>query len=309
MIKKYNIDLIVIGNGTASRESEKFISEFIKEHKLDTKYLIVSEAWASVYSASELAQEEYPTLDVTVRGAISIAHRVQDPLAELTKIDPKAIGVGQYQHDVDQKLLLGKLDEKVEDVVNSVWVNVNTASYTLLQYIAWLSLTIAKNIVTYRDENGPFTSKAQLKKVKWLGPKAFEQCIGFLRIVDGKEPLDATGIHPEMYDKTYDILEKELEMKIDKKNPLILPLSHAIFTWWDERKIQAIGEKYEIWFETLADIIKELQRPWLDPRENMFSLIIQIWRSWNHRSPNRHEIRWNCEKCNWLWCICRYWIT
>lgn len=269
MIKKYNVDLIAIGNGTASRESERFISEFIKEHKLDTKYLIVSEAWASVYSASELAQEEYPTLDVTVRWAISIAHRVQDPLAELTKIDAKAIGVWQYQHDVDQKLLLEKLDEKVEDVVNSVWVNVNTASYTLLQYIAWLSLTIAKNIVIYRDENGAFTSKAQLKKVKGLGPKAFEQCIGFLRIVDGKEPLDATGIHPEMYDKTYDILEKELGMKIDKKNPLILPLSTSVFAWWDDRKILAIAEQYGIGFETLADIIKELQRPGLDPRENM----------------------------------------
>lgn len=166
MIKKYNVDLIVIGNGTASRESERFISEFIGSHKLNTKYMIVSEAGASVYSASALAQEEYPHLDVTVRGAISIAHRVQDPLAELTKIDPKSIGVGQYQHDVDQKLLMEKLDERVEDVVNSVGVNVNTASYTLLQYIAGLSLTIAKNIVIYRDENGPFTSKAQLKKVK-----------------------------------------------------------------------------------------------------------------------------------------------
>ena len=166
LIKQHNIDLICIGNGTASRESERFISECIKRHNLDTKYLIVSEAGASVYSASELAQAEYPTLDVTVRGAISIAHRVQDPLAELTKIDAKAIGVGQYQHDVDQKLLHEKLDEKVEDVVNSVGVNVNTASYTLLQYVAGLSLTIAKNIVIYRDENGAFTSKTQLKKVK-----------------------------------------------------------------------------------------------------------------------------------------------
>lgn len=269
MIKTYKIDLIAIGNGTASRESERFISEFIKQHKLDTKYLIVSEAGASVYSASELAQEEYPTLDVTVRWAISIAHRVQDPLAELTKIDAKAIGVGQYQHDVDQKLLLEKLDEKVEDVVNSVWVNVNTASYTLLQYIAWLSLTIAKNIVIYRDENGAFTSKAQLKKVKGLGPKAFEQCIWFLRIVWWKEPLDATGIHPEMYDKTYDILEKELSIKPSKKEPLVLPLNTSVFSAVTDKTIADWAEKYEIGFETLSDIIKELQRPGLDPRENM----------------------------------------
>lgn len=274
MIKKYSVDLIVIGNGTASRESERFVSEFIKQHKLDTKYLIVSEAGASVYSASELAQAEYPNLDVTVRGAISIAHRVQDPLAELTKIDPKAIGVGQYQHDVDQKLLLEKLDEKVEDVVNSVWVNVNTASYTLLQYVAGLSLTIAKNIVIYRDENWPFTSKSQIKKVKWLWPKAFEQCIGFLRIIWWKEPLDATGIHPEQYDVTYDILEKELHIKPSKKDPLTLPLASSVFAGWDERKIATIAEKYStadhiLGFETLADIIKELQRPGLDPRENM----------------------------------------
>ena len=184
--------------------------------------MVVSEAGASVYSASKLAQEEYPDLDVTVRGAISIGHRVQDPLAELTKVEPKAIGVGQYQHDVDQKLLNQKLDEKVEDIVNGVGVDVNTASYTLLQYIAGLTPTIAKNIVIYRDENGPFTSKAQLKKVKGLGPKAYEQAVGFLRIIDGKEPLDATGIHPEMYSKVYDMIKGERH--IDKKK-LSLPLS------------------------------------------------------------------------------------
>jgi len=269
MIQKHKVDLIAIGNGTASRESERFISAFIKQHKLDTKYLIVSEAWASVYSASELAQQEYPHLDVTVRGAISIAHRIQDPLAELTKIDPKAIWVWQYQHDVDQKLLLEKLDEKVEDVVNSVWVNVNTASSALLQYIAWLSLTIAKNIVTYRDENGAFTAKSQLKKVKGLWPKAYEQCIGFLRILGGKEPLDATGIHPEMYDKTYTLLADELSIKSDKKKPLVLPLATSLFAHVTDKLINQRSEKYEIWFETLSDIIKELQRPGLDPRENM----------------------------------------
>lgn len=222
LIKEYTIDLIVIGNGTWSRESSIFIDSLVKKHKLSTQYMVVSEAGASVYSASKLAQDEYPDLDVTIRWAISIAHRVQDPLAELTKVDPKAIGVGQYQHDVDQKLLAQKLDEKVEDIVNSVWVNLNTASYTLLQYIAGLTLTLAKNIVAYRDEHGPFTSKAQLKKVKGLWPKAYEQCVGFLRIPDGKEPLDATGIHPENYDKVYAMLEKEWGMK---KKSVKLPIS------------------------------------------------------------------------------------
>ncbi len=167
-MKKYQVDLIVIGNGTASRESEKVVADFIRNYKLKLQYMITSEAGASVYSASELAQQEYPNLDVTIRGAISIAHRVQNPLAELTKIDPKAIGVGQYQHDVDQKFLKEKLNEKVEDVVNAVGVDVNTASYTLLQYIAGLSLTVARNVVAYRDENGAFTDKKQIKKVKGL---------------------------------------------------------------------------------------------------------------------------------------------
>jgi len=222
LIAKYGIELIVIGNGTASREASTFTANLIKKHKLDTKYMVVSEAGASVYSASKLAQDEYPDLDVTVRWAISIAHRVQDPLAELTKIDPKAIGVGQYQHDVDQKLLAQKLDERVQDVVNGVWVDVNTASATLLQYIAWLTPKIASNIVSYRDANGPFTSKAQLKKVTGLWPKAYEQCVWFLRIVDGKEPLDATGIHPEIYDKVYQMIEWELGIK---KKDVKLPIS------------------------------------------------------------------------------------
>ena len=166
LVDQYKIDLIVIGNGTASRESEKVVSEFIEKYKLNVKYMITSESGASVYSASKLAQDEYPDLDVTIRGAISIAHRVQDPLAELTKIDPKSIGVGQYQHDVDQKFLKEKLEEKVEDIVNSVGVDVNTASYTLLQYIAGLSETVAKNVIEYRNANGKFESKAQIKKVK-----------------------------------------------------------------------------------------------------------------------------------------------
>lgn len=263
LVEQYDIDLIVIGNGTASRESEKVVADFIKKNNLKVQYVITSEAGASVYSASQLAQDEYPNLDVTIRGAISIAHRVQDPLAELTKIDPKAIGIGQYQHDVDQKILKEKLEEKVEDVVNAVGVDVNTASYTLLQYIAGLSTSVAKNVVAYRDENWAFEEKKQIKKVKGLGPKAYEQAIGFLRIKEGKEPLDATGIHPDHHKATYAFLEGELGIK--KKN-LKLPLE---MPHYDESQISAFCDKYELGFETMEDIIKELQRPGLDPREEI----------------------------------------
>ena len=263
LVEQYAIDLIVIGNGTASRESEKVVADFIKKNNLKVQYVITSEAGASVYSASQLAQDEYPNLDVTIRGAISIAHRVQDPLAELTKIDPKAIGIGQYQHDVDQKILKEKLEEKVEDVVNAVGVDVNTASYTLLQYIAGLSTSVAKNVVAYRDENWAFEEKKQIKKVKGLGPKAYEQAIGFLRIKEGKEPLDATGIHPDHHKATYAFLEGELGIK--KKN-LKLPLQ---MPHYDENQISAFCNKYELGFETMEDIIKELQRPGLDPREEI----------------------------------------
>jgi len=263
LVKDYNIDLIVLWNGTASRESEKVVSEFIKANKLDVKYMITSEAGASVYSASQLAQDEYPDLDVTIRWAISIAHRVQDPLAELTKIDPKAIGVGQYQHDVDQKYLKEKLDERVEDVVNAVGVDVNTASYTLLQYVAGLTPAIAKNVVIYRDENGAFESKAQIKKAKGLGPKAYEQAIGFLRIKGGKEPLDSTGIHPEIHKQVYAFIEAELGIK---KKSLKLPLDVQQFS---EHQVNGRSEKYGIGYETMVDVIKELQRPWLDPRDEL----------------------------------------
>ena len=263
LVEQYGIDLIVIGNGTASRESEKVVADFIKKNNLKVQYVITSEAGASVYSASQLAQDEYPNLDVTIRGAISIAHRVQDPLAELTKIDPKAIGIGQYQNDVDQKILKEKLEEKVEDVVNAVGVDVNTASYTLLQYIAGLSTSVAKNVVAYRDENWVFEEKKQIKKVKGLGPKAYEQAIGFLRIKEGKEPLDATGIHPDHHKATYAFLEGELGIK--KKN-LKLPLQ---MPHYDESQISAFSDKYELGFETMEDIIRELQRPGLDPREEI----------------------------------------
>ena len=264
LIKKFWIQLIVIGNWTASRESEKVVADFIKKNDLKTQYIITSEAWASVYSASKLAQDEYPDLDVTIRGAISIAHRVQDPLAELTKIDPKAIGVGQYQHDVDQKFLKEKLEEKVEDVVNAVGVDVNTASYTLLQYIAGLSTTVAKNLVAYRDENWLFEDKKQIKKVKGLWPKAYEQAIWFLRIKWGKEILDSTGIHPDNHKQTYAFLEEILGMK--KKN-LTLPLQDL--PKYSENDIENFAQKYELWYETMQDILKELQRPGLDPREEI----------------------------------------
>jgi len=254
MIKDYKIDLIVIGNWTASRESEKIVADMIKNNKLDIKYVITSEAWASVYSASKLAQKEYPDLDVTVRWAI--------------KIDPKAIWVWQYQHDVDQKFLREKLDEKVEDVVNSVWVDVNTASYPLLQYLAWLSEKIAQNIVKYRDENWEFTKKSQIKKVSWLGPKAYEQAVWFMRIKWGKEVLDETGIHPEIHKQVYEMIEEEFGIK---KKDLKLPLDSSVLNSQKltENYISQLSQKYEIWFETLQDVLAELQRPWLDPREEV----------------------------------------
>jgi len=260
LIKKYKIWLICIGNGTGSRESESFVSELISTHGLDCKYLVVSEAGASVYSASKLANEEYPELDVTIRGAINIAQRVQDPLATYVKIDPKSLGVGQYQHDVDQKLLKEKLEHHIEDAVNRVGVDVNTASWALLQHIAWLSTKTAQHIVSMRESEGPFEKRSQIKKVKGLGAKAFEQCAGFLRIVEGKEILDRTGIHPESYKVTYEILEKEFW--IAKKN-LTLP-------FLADRKIElhTIANRYDIGLETLKDIIAELANPWLDPRED-----------------------------------------
>ena len=229
---------------------------------LSQTLLLSSEAGASVYSASKLAQSEYPQLDVTVRWAISIAHRVQDPLAEFTKIDPKSIWVWQYQHDVDQKLLKEKLDEKVEDVVNSVWVDVNTANYTLLQYLAWMTESVAKNLVAYRDENGEFTSKAQIKKVKWLWPKAYEQAIWFMRIKWWKEVLDQTWIHPEIHKQVYEMIEKELWVK---KKDLKLPMNVSSIAW----KVQELSEKYWIWFETMKDVLAELERPGLDPRDEI----------------------------------------
>lgn len=255
LIEKYDIDIISIGNGTASRESETFVSEMIKEIDSEVQYVIVSEAGASVYSASELANEEHPDINVSIRGAISIARRLQDPLAELVKIDPKSIGVGQYQHDLNKKRLEEVLDGVVEDSVNSVGVDLNTASYSLLEHVAGISKAIAKNIIAYREENGDFTSRAQLKKVKRLGPQAFTQCAGFMRILEGKNPLDNTGVHPESYDickKMIEIIGYSLD---DVKNKNIGEIDEKI----KEIGLRELSEKLEVGQVTLKDIIAEIK--------------------------------------------------
>ena len=263
LISKYNIDIIAIGNGTASRESEKFVSDMLKEIGKEVQYIIVNEAGASVYSASELAVEEHPDINVSLRGAISIARRLQDPLAELVKIDPKSIGVGQYQHDLNQKRLESVLDGVIEDSVNSIGVDLNTASYSLLEHIAGISKSIAKNIVEYREENGNFNSREQLKKVKRLGPKAFTQCAGFLRITDAKNPLDNTGVHPESYGICKELLEI-LGYKLDDiKNKNIEDIDLKI----SKIGLDTLSEKLDIGILTLKDIISEIKKPGRDPRE------------------------------------------
>ncbi|MCC0637184.1 MULTISPECIES: Tex family protein [unclassified Clostridioides] len=271
LIEKYNIDIISIGNGTASRESETFVSEMIKEIDRDIQYVIVSEAGASVYSASELANEEHPDINVSIRGAISIARRLQDPLAELVKIDPKSIGVGQYQHDLNKKRLEEVLNGVVEDSVNSVGVDLNTASYSLLEHIAGISKVIAKNIIAYREENGDFTSRVQLKKVKRLGPQAFTQCAGFMRILDGKNPLDNTGVHPESYDickKMIEIIGYSLD---DVKNKNIEEIDEKV----KEIGLRELSEKLEVGQVTLRDIIAEIKKPGRDPREEGIKPILR----------------------------------
>nr|UWI50351.1 RNA-binding transcriptional accessory protein [Clostridioides difficile] len=271
LIEKYNIDIISIGNGTASRESETFVSEMIKEIDREVQYVIVSEAGASVYSASELANEEHPDINVSIRGAISIARRLQDPLAELVKIDPKSIGVGQYQHDLNKKRLEEVLNGVVEDSVNSVGVDLNTASYSLLEHIAGISKVIAKNIIAYREENGDFTSRVQLKKVKRLGPQAFTQCAGFMRILDGKNPLDNTGVHPESYDickKMIEIIGYSLD---DVKNKNIEEIDEKV----KEIGLKELSEKLEVGQVTLRDIIAEIKKPGRDPREEGIKPILR----------------------------------
>lgn len=263
LIAKYHITLISLGNGTASRESEQIIVDLLKELPVKVQYIIVNEAGASVYSASKLATEEFPNFDVGQRSAASMARRLQDPLAELVKIDPKSIGVGQYQHDMNQKKLGEALGGVVEDCVNKVGVDLNTASASLLEYVSGISKTLAKNIVTYREENGRFVSRAGLLKVPKLGPKAYEQCAGFLRIGDGKNPLDATGVHPESYDATKKLLERLGYTLSDVKERKVEGISKKIHDYKKLSEELGVGEM------TLQDIVKELEKPARDPREDM----------------------------------------
>ena len=272
IVEKFHTDIIVVGNGTASRETEEVVANFIKKNGYDIQYTIVNEAGASVYSASKLATEEYPDLDVTTRGAMSLGRRLQDPLAELVKIDPKSIGVGQYQHDINQKLLEGALTNVVEDCVNRVGVDLNTASPSLLSYIAGVNMGIAKNIVKYREENGKFTDRNPLMQVPKLGEKAFNQCAGFLRITGGKNPLDATSVHPESYGAAQAMMEKlgveadaiqhggdkDMEKKIKKAYPA-KSLTQSIAAMAGDLGVGAL---------TLTDIIEEMKKPARDPRED-----------------------------------------
>ena len=266
LIEKDKIDMIAIGNGTASRESEMFVADMIKEAKRPVHYAIVSEAGASVYSASKLATEEYPDINVSIRGAISIARRLQDPLAELVKIDPKAIGVGQYQHDVNQKKLQESLTGVVEDSVNKVGVDVNTATPSLLSYVSGINNTIAKNIVKYRDENGKLKNRKELLKVPKLGKVAFEQCAGFLRIMDGENPLEITAVHPESYEATEKLLKSIGFDKKDLKDKEKLEELRNKLKIIDEKQM---AKELEIGEMTLSDIISELSKPGRDPREDM----------------------------------------
>ena len=266
LIKKHNINMIAIGNGTASRESEMFVAEMIKQADHEVFYAIVSEAGASVYSASKLATEEYPDINVSLRGAISIARRLQDPLAELVKIDPKAIGVGQYQHDVDQKNLSESLTGVVEDAVNKVGVDLNTATPSLLSYVSGINKTIAKNIVNFRDENGKFKNRKQLLKVSKLGKAAFEQCAGFVRIFDGDNPLEVTAVHPESYEVAEKLLNK---LGFNKKDLLDKEKLIQIKVKLGSVNASKMAEELNIGELTLEDIIKELSKPGRDPREDM----------------------------------------
>ena len=267
-VQAYDVELIAIGNGTASRETEQFVATMIQKHKLNVQYIIVNEAGASVYSASEIARSEFPEFQVEERSAVSIGRRVQDPLSELVKIDPKSIGVGQYQHDVNQKALEGALTFVVETAVNQVGVDVNTASRSLLQYVSGLTPIIAQNIIDYREENGAITHNKDIAKVKRLGAKTFEQSIGFMRIVDGKEPLDNTSIHPESYEVTYQLL-KEIDMTPKElgSKQLKSVLNHV--------NVESTAEKLNIGEPTLEDIIKSLIAPNRDPRDEFETPILK----------------------------------
>ena len=266
LIEKYNVNMIAIGNGTASRESEMFVADMIKEAKHEVCYVIVSEAGASVYSASKLATEEYPDINVSIRGAISIARRLQDPLAELVKIEPKAIGVGQYQHDVNQKRLEESLTGVVESAVNKVGVDVNTATPSLLSYVSGLNKTISKNIVKYRDENGKLKNRKELLKVPKLGKVAYEQCAGFLRILDGNNPIDSTAVHPESYDAVEKLLTNLGYTKQDLLDKEKISIIRAKL---NELNTAKVASELEIGKPTLKDIIEELSKPGRDPRDEM----------------------------------------
>lgn len=262
LIKKYHVEMVAIGNGTASRESEKFVAENLKALEETVYYVIVNEAGASVYSASEVAREEFPDLQVEERSAVSIARRLQDPLAELVKIDPKAVGVGQYQHDVSQKQLNEQLSFVVETAVNQVGVNVNTASPQLLEHVSGLTKATAKNLVAYREENGAFNSRNEFKKVPRLGPKAFEQSVGFLRILDGKSPLDNTSIHPESYDTTKALLQR-LEIELEELG------SKEATDKLEAISVKNLAKELEVGEQTLEDIVEALKQPGRDLREDM----------------------------------------
>ncbi len=271
MIKKYGVDIISIGNGTASRESEKFVADMISEIDQKVSYCIVNEAGASVYSASKLANEEHPDINVSIRGAISIARRLQDPMAELVKIEPKSIGVGQYQHDVNAKRLTEVLDGVVEDCVNKIGVDINTASYSLLEHIAGISSSVAKNIVAYRDENGEFADIFEIKKVKRLGPAAFEQSAGFLRIANAQNPLDNTGVHPE----SYKACEKILELLSYTREDLILANLQDIDKRVKDYGLDKLAQDVEVGKATLKDIIEEIKKPGRDIRETGLKPILR----------------------------------
>ena len=269
LIAKYNINLISLGNGTASRESEKIISDMIKQSKLDVQYIIVNEAGASVYSASKLATEEFPTFDVGQRSATSMARRLQDPLSELVKIDPKSVGVGQYQHDMNQKKLEESLATVVEDCVNKVGVDLNTGSASLFQYVSGINKTLATNIVAYRESNGSFASRKDLMKVPKLGPKAYEQCAGFMRIRGGKEPLDGTAVHPESYVVTKELLKLLGYSDADLTKGGLTGISDKITSYRDLAAKLGVGEP------TLRDIVSELEKPGRDPRDEMPAPILK----------------------------------
>ena len=271
IIDKYKIDVIVIGNGTASRETEEVVANFLKKNSYQIQYTIVNEGGASVYSASKLASEEYPDLDVTTRGAMSLGRRLQDPLAELVKIDPKHIGVGQYQHDMNQKNLSEALGAVVEDCVNRVGVDLNTASPSLLSYVAGISSSVAKNIVAYREENGKFTDRKQLLKVAKLGPKAYEQCAGFLRISDGKEVLDSTSVHPESYEVSRILMKKIGISESDIKGGVQViddKIKSAYPAKTEKESVRKMAEDIGIGEFTVKDIVAELRKPGRDPRED-----------------------------------------